>query len=311
MNEDTFMIDQVLNENRTAFNKLIAKYYPECLRKAKQMVKDAHLAQDLVQTACMQAYFCLSNLKDKSLFRFWLLGIVRNVANNYLKKSQHKYFSLQNYNQPLQEPEEDKELQTVRELVGRHLDSLAPAYKLIIELFYFENKSIQQIAQESNLSIETVKVRLHRGRKSLKEDLQNYTELYHYHQLLKQKQRMKKVSITDIVIGGTNQEHCSILLQEEANRSVFLIIITISEAMAMVRALKHIDSPRPSMFNVTASLMKAHKLQMDSMYIHDIVDGVFISSIKIGNGKKWQELDARPSDGLTLAILFDSPICSR
>ncbi|MDO1450820.1 DUF151 domain-containing protein [Rhodocytophaga aerolata] len=308
MNEDTFLIDQVLSEDRTAFNKLIAKYYPECLRKAKQMVKDADLAQDLLQTACMQAYFCLSNLKDKSLFRFWLLGIVKNVVNNYLKKRQHSYLSLENYSQQLQQVEENKDIQAVREIVCKHIDSLTPVYKKIIELFYFEDKNIKQIAQECDLSIETVKVRLHRGRQSLKQALQDYTELYHYHQLLKQRQRMKKVRIVDIIIGTTNQEHCSILLQEEDNLKVFLIIIATSEAMEMVMALKHIDSPRPSVFTMTASLIKAHKLQMDSIYIYDIIDGVFVSSIKVGNGKKLQEFDARPSDALTFALLFDSPI---
>jgi bifunctional DNase/RNase len=78
--------------------------------------------------------------------------------------------------------------------------------------------------------------------------------------------------------------------------------------MSMVMALKNIDPPRPFVFNLMANLMKENKLQVDSVYIQDIVNGVFISTLKLKNGKKSQELDARPSDAITFALMFDKPI---
>jgi bifunctional DNase/RNase len=247
-------------------------------------------------------------LKDKRLFKFWLLGIVKNVVNNYLKKSQRKYISLESYAKHLYEEEENKDMQRIAQIVVGTIQSLQEPYRNIITLFYYEGMSIKEIADACALSIETVKVRLHRARKLLKEAFQQYPELQHYHHILKHKHFMKKVRIADIMMSGANKEHCSILLQDEENTSVFLIIISTAEAMSMVMALKHIEPPRPFVFNLMANMMKENKLQVDSVHVHDIIDGIFISTLKLRNGKKSQELDARPSDAITFALMFDKPI---
>ncbi len=308
MEQDTELIDSVLAGDRLAFDQLFHKYYSACLKRARHLTKNADVAKDIVQNVYVKAYFCLSNLKNKLLFKFWLLGIVDNTVKEYWRKNQRKYASLEEYALGSINQGENAEIHAIAEITLASIQTLPEEYQTLVMQFYYEGFSIKEIAVSMQLTSATVKVRLHRARMLLKELLQKHSELHHYHQNIKNKNRMKKVSIADIVISGTNKEYCSILFQDEDNTTVFPMVISTSEAMAMVVALKNIKTLRPSTFNLVATMIKANKLTIESVSIHDLVDGIFIATLKTRKGKQWQELDARPSDAMTFALMFDSPI---
>ncbi len=308
MEQDTELIDRILQGDRNAFDKLIRKYQSACIQKVKRLVKDSNVAHELVQSAYIKAYFCLSNLKDKTLFKFWLLGIVENTVKEYWRKTQQNYLSLETYADYLSEQDENKDWQHMVETIVTAIKTLPESYQNIVNLFYYDGLRIKEIAEITTMTEETVKVRLHRARKILKKMLQMHEELHHYHQNLNNTSLMKKIRIADIIISRSNKDYCSILLQDEDNTTVFPMVISTDEATTMVMALKNIEMPRPFVFNLVATLMKTNQLYMESVCIHDLVDGIFISTLKLRKGKQWQELDARPSDAMTLALMFDSPV---
>lgn len=84
--EGKLYVVRALEGDKQAFNLLVNFYYDHCLQKARAIVGHETLDQDLTQISLLQAYHCLDKLKDPPRFKFWLLGIVRNISYNFLKE---------------------------------------------------------------------------------------------------------------------------------------------------------------------------------------------------------------------------------
>jgi len=67
--------------------------------------------------------------------------------------------------------EEEKEREEMRVLIERGLEGLSPAYREIIDLYYFENFKYQEIADILHIPIGTVGIRLSRARQALKKQV--------------------------------------------------------------------------------------------------------------------------------------------
>jgi bifunctional DNase/RNase len=119
---------------------------------------------------------------------------------------------------------------------------------------------------------------------------------------------MKQVRIIDMVLGGANQESCSLLLYDDESCRVLPIIIMKEEAQAMLSAMKNINYPRPMTFNLMAQIIRSNHVHPQGAYITDISEGIFMAHLKMKQGKSIKEYDARPSDAITIALLFDCPI---
>lgn len=68
--------------------------------------------------------------------------------------------------------EEQEELLAVRQAMWKCMSELKPLYHTVVVIYYFEEKSVAEIAEELGISESTVKVRLYRARHQLAECLQ-------------------------------------------------------------------------------------------------------------------------------------------
>ncbi|MEM6845132.1 MAG: sigma factor [Bacteroidota bacterium] len=88
-------VDQAIQGDKQAFNVLADFYYADCFRKAKSILDDETLAQDITQISLLQAYRSLDKLQTPSRFKFWLFGIVRNISYNYIRQKRQSLISLE------------------------------------------------------------------------------------------------------------------------------------------------------------------------------------------------------------------------
>jgi RNA polymerase sigma-70 factor (ECF subfamily) len=91
LESDIELIERALNGDKKAFTILAEKHYAYCYNKAYKFINDAEVAKDLVQNSLIEAYFCLSNLKNKNSFKSWLGGIINNICKNHLRDNNKKY----------------------------------------------------------------------------------------------------------------------------------------------------------------------------------------------------------------------------
>lgn len=301
------LIDKALRGDKKAFNILVDKYYTYCLDKANKIIGDEDVAKDLVQNGVIEAYFCLSNLNDKNAFRAWLGGIINNICRNYFRDNAKKYLSLRQYYEEFQNTETLDEERIV-EIILKEIKSLDIQYQKVVYLFYYECKSITEICNELLITQALVKVRLHRARKELKKMLELNSELKEYQQYFISRKIMRKVRIIDMILGGENKKSCSLLLYDEDSFRVLPIVITKEEAEAMLIAMKSIDFPRPMTFNLITEIIRTNDLKPEGAYVTELLNGIFLSTLKFKSERGTREYDSRPSDAITIALMFDCPI---
>lgn len=301
------LIEAALTGDKNAFNSLTHKYYNYCFNKAYRFVNDRDVAKDLVQNGLIEAYFCLGNLKNKLLFKQWLGGIINNICKSYLRENDKRYSSLKQYYEDFRDPE-GREEEKVVEIILCAIRSLEPKSGRIVNDFYYEGKSIQEICTEHLMGEALVKVRLHRARKELKSILETNPDLKRYQQYFKNRHIMKEVKVIDMIPGGVNNQSCSVLLYEQESFRVLPMVITTAEAEAMLIAMKNIDFPRPLTFNLITEIIRTNHLTPEGAYISDLSNGVFISILKLKSENGIKEYDSRPSDAITIALAFGCSI---
>lgn len=80
------LVEQARGGNREAFGELVRQHRAEALGVANKMVRDAHMAEDVVQDALIRAFIHLGTLMDANKFVPWFHRIVRNQANMKLRR---------------------------------------------------------------------------------------------------------------------------------------------------------------------------------------------------------------------------------
>ncbi len=120
-------------------------------------------AQDAAQNAVEQAYVSLDRLKDRAKFRPWLMRILKNECYIILR-SKKRVIPFDELPEESAEPFDTLDLKTA-------FSKLSPESRLCITLYYYEGYSVSEIAAFLNEPEGTVKSRLSRARKSMRQDL--------------------------------------------------------------------------------------------------------------------------------------------
>lgn len=304
--------------NRDAFGSLIERYSQMVKRLATGMIADDAIASELAQETMVQAYLSLDHLRDAARFKSWLYGITLNVCRGYLRERQADVLSLESLLGGLHaggfdyaalldgaiDPQVMAEERELRAHVLQAVQRLSPKERAVTLLFYYEQYSLQEIATILALSVTAVKGRLHRARKQLRGQLASLYEVLP--QERRRSKRMERASIESVREHPETQQHI-VVLKDDSNREL-VIWIGKAEAWAIAAGLNEVASPRPMTAQLMANLLQASGSQLEEVRIASLKDEVFYATLKIRGANGEQELDARPSDALTLAVLVKCPI---
>ncbi|MDZ5711046.1 sigma-70 family RNA polymerase sigma factor [Jeotgalibacillus haloalkalitolerans] len=156
--------DQLLSE-------LMKAHGDELVRLAFTYVKSEETAKDMVQNTFMKCYQHLDSFRGESAYRTWLFRITINECKDYLKSWHYKKTVA---------AEKVKEISTfasAEKAAIRHeqqrevniaLLALPTGYREVLDLYYFRDFKIEEIAELIGEKQNTVKTRLKRGREKLK-----------------------------------------------------------------------------------------------------------------------------------------------
>jgi len=172
---DSVIIGKVISGDIQCFEKLIIKYQRKILGLCYSLVgKD--LAEDAAQETFLKAYNSLSQFKGQSSFGTWLFRISYNHCLNMLaKKKRERTVSLDELTDSQAERVfyADKQLEPdgmeSREFVDAVFEQMSSEEIYILTLREIEGLSYKEIAGELGVSVDAVKVRLFRARRSFLE----------------------------------------------------------------------------------------------------------------------------------------------
>jgi RNA polymerase sigma factor (sigma-70 family) len=164
--------------DQKAYAELLQRYRESVFFMMMKMCNNRDDAEDLTIEAFGRAFKKLDQYSPDYAFSTWLFKIASNNAIDFLRRKKQKYsVSLDNkpdnseggdhstnIKAPTLDPEENfikkQKIESIRLLV----DNLKPKYKEMIELFYFQEMSHEEISQKLNLPIGTIKAQLFRAR---------------------------------------------------------------------------------------------------------------------------------------------------
>ncbi len=313
---DSELVALARKGDKHAFGQLIERYTQMVKHIAIGKIANEEVARELVQEVFMQAYLSLSHLQDDARFKSWLYGITLNVCRSYLREQKTSVLSLEDimggmyYNDSdvldmIVDPQTLVEERELQHFVFDAVQSLSSKDREATLLFYYEELSLQEIATVLHISVVAVKGRLHRARNQLRELLSVlYTKPYAEEQ---RRKTMIRMYVNSIRI-NQNSEQRVVILQDESGRNALVIWIGQTEAFVLAASFTKTSLPRPMTAQLTVNLLHATGTHIEEVRLEALKDEIYYAIVKIRNGGHTQEIDARPSDALTLAVLTDAPI---
>jgi len=160
--EDVVYVERYLRGDRLAFEHLYAKYYDKIYAIAKGILLNSEEASDAVQEVFTLVYRNISRFDRRARFSTWLFRIAVNRSIQEARKNRNKWRFVE-LNEALTRSVQDEE-QHVDPRIHRSLARLNPNDRAMLTLFYWENLSLEQIAQSLRCSTNAAKTRLYRAR---------------------------------------------------------------------------------------------------------------------------------------------------
>ena len=172
------LIDRARNNDQVAITELYNKTYSSVYYTVKALIKDEDAALDILQDSYIKAFKSLEQLKEPEKFKAWVKQIAHNRAIDYLRKTKPLLFSEMestDSDTPLEFedtntdnlPEAVIDRDETSRLIREILNDLPDEQRAVISMFYYEQLSVKEIAEELGVSENTVKSRLNYGRKKI------------------------------------------------------------------------------------------------------------------------------------------------
>lgn len=179
--EDLELVKRAVDRNdQAAFQELMKRYKDTVFFTALKMVNNRDDAEDLTMDAFGKAFKNIDRYNSNFAFSTWLFRIATNNCIDFIRKKKLDTMSL---DQPMDNengddfkvniesgdmtPEEglikDQRVISVRSVVKK----LKPKYRQLIEMRYYEELSYEEIAQQLDLPLGTVKAQLYRAKELL------------------------------------------------------------------------------------------------------------------------------------------------
>ena len=181
---DQEIVERCIAGRQDDFSILIDRYQGKVYNLLMRILRNHERAEEVSQDAFLQAYLKLNSYKSQYKFSSWLLKISQNLAFNRLRKaridtvsldqdksSSHSIMQIADKHAEGQ-PEEQAERHDLRKLLESTFDTLSSKYRATVVLRHTEGLSYKEISEVLEIPVGTVKFRLHRAYRLLKEKLE-------------------------------------------------------------------------------------------------------------------------------------------
>ena len=177
---DRELVQGIRRRDEEAFRGLFGRYAPSARSLAMRVVRQSHLAEEIVQEAFMALWRNPAAYDDqRGSVKSWLMGMVHHRAVDLVRREEsYRRRAERSAHQvidreldPADEIVEQIGLPEERRRVRAALDELPEAQRAVLERMYFDGMSQSQIAEETGLPLGTVKSRTLLGMRRLRASL--------------------------------------------------------------------------------------------------------------------------------------------
>lgn len=302
------LIGAALAGDTAAFAELAERHRPRLRLLALRVVDDAEEAEDVVQEALLHAYLGLTQLRDPERFGGWLGAIVLNIARMTLRRRGAYQRALARAGAETRRGFDDVDtVDRVRESIAL----LPSREREVVALHYVDGLSCEEVGALLGVSPGAVRVRLHRARARLRNELAPFA--------LEEKpdggevRVMSEMKVDDVLVRVADdddvvEDQRLVLLRETDGDRVLPIWIGATEGNALAFRLRDEQSMRPMTSDLLAQVVRVVGARVEGITVTRLHEKTFYASITLAVAGRTEELDARPSDALNLAVRTSAPI---
>src|SRR5215204_1186825 len=183
---DKELLERARKGNAAALRTLIRRHDKYLYRVVRSVLADDNEAEDVIQETFIRAFRGLENFRGDANIRTWLTRIALNEAVRRRRRqrstvdlgelhARHDRDPQQTFASSWRAPDSDPERAAarsqMRQILERAIDGLPAAFRTVLILRDVEELSVQQTAKLLGIRSETVRTRLHRARRLLREKL--------------------------------------------------------------------------------------------------------------------------------------------
>jgi RNA polymerase sigma-70 factor, ECF subfamily len=169
---DDVLIGRIATGDRLAMQVLFARHHVRVYRFVLRLVRDESVAEDLISEVFLDVWRQAGRFEGRSQVSTWLLAIARFKALSALRRRPDEELDDETA-EAIEDPSDDPEVVLDKKdksaAIRKCLAKLSAEHREIIDLVYYHEKSVEEVAQIVGIPENTVKTRMFYARKRLAE----------------------------------------------------------------------------------------------------------------------------------------------
>ena len=175
--EDRLILEQIQKGQKELFVLLVKRYERSVFSMGVSFFRNADDASDFTQDVFLKVYRSLDGFEGRSRFSTWLYRIAYNTAlNNAARKKEYLSLAEEEIVPDGDTPERKALRGELRAAVLEAVEDLPDRYRVCVDLFFFYERSYQEIEVITGFPVNTVKSHVFRAKKILREKLRSVFE---------------------------------------------------------------------------------------------------------------------------------------
>jgi RNA polymerase sigma-70 factor (ECF subfamily) len=182
-----------MNASVFDFQQIYEAFQPKILRYLMRLAGESD-AEDLTQETFVKVHGALENFRGESQLSTWIYRIATNIAMDRLRSPAFQRVDQVSMSDELseaeisggvsfstrQDPPIEKELvrDEMNDCIRGYIEKLPEDFRAALVLSEYEGLKNNEIAEILGVTLDTVKIRLHRAKAKLKEELESHCEFY-------------------------------------------------------------------------------------------------------------------------------------
>ena len=169
---DEALIARIAASDRLAMQVLYARHHVRVYRFILRLVGNATLAEDLISEVFLDVWRQAGRFEGRSAVSTWVLAIARFKALSAMRRKPDEELDDEAagaIEDPADDPEVTVQKKDKGEILRKCLTALSPEHREIIDLVYYHDKTVEEVAGLVGIPEATVKTRMFYARKKLSE----------------------------------------------------------------------------------------------------------------------------------------------
>ncbi|HET9619512.1 MAG TPA: sigma-70 family RNA polymerase sigma factor [Pseudolabrys sp.] len=169
---DEVLISRIANGDRLAMQVLFARHHVRVYRFVLRLVRNEATAEDLISEVFLDVWRQAAKFEGRSAVSTWMLSIARFKALSALRRKP-EYELDEETAEAIEDHSDDPEVTLAKKdkaaLLREAMSALSVEHREVIDLVYYHEKSVEEVARIVDIPEATVKTRMFYARKKLSE----------------------------------------------------------------------------------------------------------------------------------------------